>query len=104
MSLYSISIERNAAFFNHAYHPGAQTLRQRYIDNRDDTLQEPLIWRIVVQLMSGIRLAHQRGLAMRNVSATHVILTSGTVARLTGSGILDVLEADSRKSVAEMQA
>lgn len=104
VSLYSISIERNAAFFNHAYHPGAQTLRQRYIDNRDDTLQEPLIWRIVVQLMSGIRLAHQRGLAMRNVSATHVILTSGTVARFTGSGILDVLEADSRKSVAEMQA
>ena len=40
---------------------------------------------------------------MRNVSTTHVILTSGTVARFTGTGILDVLEADSRKSVAEMQ-
>ena len=103
VSLYSVSIERNAAFFNHAYYPGAQTLRQRYIDNRDDALQEPLIWRIVVQLLSGIRLVHQRGMAMRNVSATHVILTSGTVARFTGTGILDVLEADSRKSVAEMQ-
>jgi PAB-dependent poly(A)-specific ribonuclease subunit 3 len=103
VSLYSISMERSAVFFNHAYYPGAQTLRQRYIDQRDVPLPEALIWRIMVQLISAVRLVHLRGMAMRNISASHVILTSGTMARFTGSGIVDMLEADSRKTVAEMQ-
>lgn len=103
VSLYGISIERNAVFFSHAYYPGAQTLRQRYIDQRDEALPEALIWRIMVQLISGVRLVHLRAMAMRNISASHVILTSGTIARITGSGIVDMVEADSRKSVAEMQ-
>ena len=43
-------------------------------------------------------------MALRNISASHVILTSGTIARITGSGIVDMVEAESRKGIAEMQA
>ena len=104
VSLYNISNERGGLFFSHAYHPGAQTLRHRFIDQRGALLQESLLWRVLIQLLSGIRLVHLRGMALRNINVSHVLLTSGTMARFNGAGVMDVLEADSRKSLQDLQA
>ena len=101
-TLYNISTERGAIFFLHAYHPAAQTLRQRYIDQRGALLTESLLWRLIVQLMSAVHMLHIRGIPLRNISVSHVLLTSGTMARFSGVGIVDVLEADSRKSVPDL--
>lgn len=64
---------------------------------------ESLIWRLVVQLLSALRHVHGRGFSVRVVEPAHIILTSGTVARFSSVGILDVLEFESRKSVPELQ-
>lgn len=103
VSLYSISQERGGVMFSHAFHPAAQTLRQRFIDQRGALLSEALLWRILCQLLSGIRLVHLRGMALRNVSPSHVLLTSGTCAKFSGAGIVDVLEFESRKTLPELQ-
>ena len=103
VSLYSISQERGGVMFSHAYHPAAQTLRQRFIDQRGPLLSEALLWRILSQLLSGVRLVHLRSMALRNVNPTHVLLTSGTFARFSGVGVVDVLEFESRKTLSEMQ-
>jgi len=101
-TLYNISIERGGIFFLHGYHPAAQTLRQRFIDQRGALLAESLLWRLLVQLSAGVHMVHVRGVPLRNISVSHVLLTSGTMARFSGVGIVDVLESESRKTVADL--
>jgi len=36
-----------ALFFSFAYHPGALTLKQRFVDQRGGLLNETLIWRVL---------------------------------------------------------
>jgi PAB-dependent poly(A)-specific ribonuclease subunit 3 len=103
VSLYSVSAERGALFFTHAYHPAAQTLKQRFIDQRGPLLNEALLWRVLTQLLSGLRLVHGKNMALRVISPVHVLLTSGTVVRFNCVGIPDVLEFESRKTLTEMQ-
>jgi len=101
-TLYNISIERGGIFFLHGFHPAAQTLRQRFIDQRGALLAESLLWRLLVQLAAGVHALHMRGVPLRNISVSHVLLTSGTVARFSGVGIVDVLESESRKTLADL--
>jgi PAB-dependent poly(A)-specific ribonuclease subunit 3 len=105
VSLYSITQERGGTlFFAHAYHPTATTLKQRFIDQAGGPLvSEPLLWRILTQLMAGLRLVHNRGFAIRHISPTHILLTSGTMARFNSVGVTDVLEFESRKPMTELQ-
>ncbi len=66
-------------------------------------LIETLIWRILVQLVSAMRLVHGRGAALRVVDSMHVLLTSGTCVRFNCVAIPDVIEFESRKTVADLQ-
>lgn len=56
-----------------------------------------------MQLLSALRHVHGRGYSVRVVEPAHIILTSGTIARFSSVGILDILEFESRKSVPELQ-
>ena len=64
---------------------------------------ESLIWRLLIQLLSAMRHVHGRGFSVRVVEAAHIILTSGTCARFSTVGVLDVLEFETRKSASELQ-
>ena len=46
--------------------------------------QEGILWRLLTQLLMGMRIAHAKGLALRVVDASHVLLTSGTRFRFGG--------------------
>eukprot|EP01034_Spumella_vulgaris_P024001 gene24001-30288_t len=103
VSLYGINADKGALFFAYAHHSDAVTLKQKYIDNRGPMLSEALLWRLLVQLFSAVRLVHKRNMALRVVDIGHILITSGTVARFNCVGIPDVLEFESRKSPAELQ-
>jgi PAB-dependent poly(A)-specific ribonuclease subunit 3 len=105
VSLYSITQERGGTlFFAHAYHAVATTLKQRFIDPPNaPAVAEPILWRILTQLMAGLRFVHSRGIAIRHISPVHVLLTSGTQARFNSVGVTDVLEFESRKPMTELQ-
>lgn len=98
VSLFSITQEKGAIFFTHAYHPGALTLKQRFLDQRGPLLTEALLWRMAVQLLTGIRFAHARGFPLRAISPAHVLLTGGTRFRFNNVGVMDVLEFETRKN------
>mmetsp|Transcript_22495 Transcript_22495/g.32850 ORF Transcript_22495/g.32850 Transcript_22495/m.32850 type:complete len:683 (+) Transcript_22495:91-2139(+) len=107
VTLYSISVEKGAIFFAHAHHPAAQTLKQRFLDPRSATsgglVGESLLWRLLAQLLAGVRLVHSRNMAVRSISPAHILLTSGARFRITNVGVADVLEFESRKSTEDMQ-
>lgn len=72
----------------------------------DGLPSEGALWRWAVDLFLGLRAAHARGLAFGAVPPTQVLFTAGDRVRLSGSGVMDVLEADRASSVplAERQA
>lgn len=110
VTLYSISVEKGAIFFAHAYHPSAQTLKQRFLDSRaasaaqQGAVSESLLWRLLAQISAGVRLVHSRGLAVRALSPSHILLTSGARFRIANVGVADVLEFESRKALQDLQA
>lgn len=103
VSLYSVTQEKGALFFAHAFHPLAKTVRERFIEQRGPLLQEGLLWRFLTQLLMGMKMVHSRGMALRVVDANHVLLTSGSRFRFGCVGVPDVLDFESRKSPTELQ-
>jgi len=103
ITLYGVTIEKGALFFAYRYCPCSQSLKERFIDQRGPLLAESLIWRLLVQLLTAVRHVHNQGGSIRVIDPAHVILTSGTNARFSCVGILDVLEFESRKSISELQ-
>ena len=103
ISLNSISQEKGATFFSHAYHPLAVTLKEKFIERLGPILREELVWSMLSQLLLGMRLVHKNGLAIRVVDINHVLLTPGFRVRYGCVGISDVLDFESRKSVKELQ-
>ena len=107
VSLYSISTEKGAIFFAHAFHPSAQTLQQRFLNPKTAAANTPvgesLLWRLLSQLLAGVRHVHSRHMAIRSISPSHVLLTSGARFRIANVGVVDVLEFESRKSLGDMQ-
>lgn len=55
-----------------------------------------------MQLLCGIKAVHARNMAVRVLDPVHVLVTSGACFRINCVGVLDVLEFESRKSVADM--
>lgn len=101
---YNITQEKGALFFTYAYFPKAQTLKQKFIDTQGNLLNESSLWRILIQLSSGVRCIHTRNMAVRTLSPLHVILTSGGRVRINGVGIPDVLDFETRKSITDLQS
>ncbi|EWM27769.1 pab-dependent poly -specific ribonuclease subunit 3, partial [Nannochloropsis gaditana] len=100
----------NALFFLHEYHPGAQSVTQRYVDSsrghsgaRPSRLPEKLLWSFVTQLVSAIRAVHAAQAACRMLHPNHVLVTTGARLRLGCAGVVDVLESETRKTLAELQ-
>lgn len=120
-------VTRTALFFLHDYCPGAQTLAQRYFGTPAapmPPLPEPLVWNIVVQVAAALRAIHMHGLACRVMSARRILVTghhrcgacAGTAmhacaaliavqcrVRINAVGVMDMLQFESKKSVAELQ-
>ena len=103
VALKEVIVSQAAAFFVHAFHPGARTLRARLLEARQGA-PEARVWSFLCQVGGAISAAHASGLAVRCVDAAHVLLCADGRFRVGGCGVLDVIEFESRKTVADMQA
>jgi PAB-dependent poly(A)-specific ribonuclease subunit 3 len=88
-------------YFAHDYHPGAKNIMEAHTDAK--ALPERTLWSYVCQLVTGLRAVHEAGLSFRGIDTSHILVTGHNRIRLGGAGVLDVLEADSKRSTAEMQ-
>jgi len=126
--LYDCFIHQRALFFVHDYCPNAVTLADAYLNNNGDNgiisgsvmapLSERIIWSYVTQLVSVIRYMHSRRMACRSLQPQHVLLVGGgggegmsdgsgrttrRKVRVSCVGVMDVLEFEARKGVADLQ-
>lgn len=104
IQLHLIAQEKGAVFFVHSYFPSSHTIQERFLTRGVQATPENIIWRLICQLIVCIRSAHAQSLAIRCIGPTHVLYTSGGRFRIANCGVMDVLEFESRKSLADMQA
>lgn len=55
---------------------------------------ESLLWSYLCQLCTAIKQVHAAGSALRCISAAHILATSGNKVRISGVGVIDVVEHD----------
>jgi len=101
---YKCFVSQRAVFFVHQYIPGARTLRERL----NGILPENVVWSVICQLVSAIRVIHANDLAVRTLDMGHVLSTldpnaSRLRVRLNCLGVTDTLEFESRKHVRDLQ-
>ena len=61
------------------------------------------MWSYITQIASALKTIHSSGLAARIVDITKIILTGKNRIRLNGCAILDVVQHDTKNSLAQMQ-
>lgn len=105
--LRDVFVTGSALFFVHDYVPGAQSLQERFLSATSTAvgpLPEALLWSVACQLATAIRAAHRASLSLRCVhNPARMLLDAFGRVRFNGAGLLDVLEAESKKSLAELQ-
>jgi hypothetical protein len=106
ISLRSANVHNTALFFAHDYIPGAHSLKQEYFDRPGvSPPDEATLWSYICQIVGALSAVHAAGLSFRGLHAAHILIVPGSRRlRLGGAGVFDVLESDSKKSVAEHQA
>lgn len=96
------------------YHPSSKTLAEQHLTLTPPSRQfgarqtatlvpEQVLWGYMVQIGSALKAIHSTGLAARIVSPSKVILTSKNRIRLNACAILDVVQFDSSRPLAELQ-
>mmetsp|Transcript_28690 Transcript_28690/g.78823 ORF Transcript_28690/g.78823 Transcript_28690/m.78823 type:complete len:519 (-) Transcript_28690:1407-2963(-) len=102
--LYRCFVAQRAVFFVHQYIPGARTLQECL----SGPLSEVVLWSCVTHLVAAIRKVHSAHLAVRSINLSHILSTTDAAAsrlrvRLNCVGILDALEFETRRHVADLQ-
>ena len=94
------------------YHPLAQTLSDKYFAQgrhpgagrtSAQVVSENDLWAYIVQLASALKSIHEGGQAAQTVTASKVLMTSKNRLRLSGCGVLDIVQFESRKPTTESQ-
>ena len=103
---YKVFLQNRAVFFLHSFVPGARTMQERMAGV---ALPEPLLWSCVTQLAAALRAIHGANLACRTLQMRHVLCTNppdgtGRIRlKINCVGMIDALEFESRKVLADLQ-
>lgn len=103
-TLHQCFVSQRAVFFVHQYITGTRSFLQ--IAN-PPSLNEPVIWSAICQMVTVIRRVHGSRLALRTLDLRHTLLQMDALRLriyLNCVGIVDALEYESRKSLHELQA
>ncbi|KZT23030.1 hypothetical protein NEOLEDRAFT_1137148 [Neolentinus lepideus HHB14362 ss-1] len=97
------------------YYANAQTLYDAYVkpkapsfvngrlQQQSQLLPEHTLWSFIVQIASAIKAVHERGMAVRAVDPTKILVTDKNRVRLGSCGILDALTWEAPVDVAIFQ-
>ncbi|KAF0727110.1 hypothetical protein Ae201684_014846 [Aphanomyces euteiches] len=95
--LHRAFVSHGALFFLCEFYPGAVSLHQKYIA-ASAAPSEAFLWTLLTQLSGALRVVHAAQLACKAIHARRILVTAHDRIRITGLGVLDVLEYDSLKS------
>lgn len=100
--------------FVHDYYPTTETLYSYYFGSgqtnqfknnkwnsnnggnprHTGAISEKLLWSYIIQLTSALRSVHSAGLACRTIDLTKIIMISKLRIRVSGVGVLDVVDSN----------
>ena len=91
------------------YHPRSLTLAEKHFSasrqpqRAGGSVTENELWTYVVQLASALKTVHEGGLAAQTIMLSKVLLTSKNRVRISGCGIMDILQHEQHRPVHELQ-
>lgn len=89
------------------FYPNSKTLDEYHRNPKTGVafpITEALLWTYLVQLSSGLSVAHEANLAVRSISLKKVILTSDNRVRFSDCVISDILNYDNEETPEKMKA
>ncbi|KAI1916372.1 PAB-dependent poly(A)-specific ribonuclease subunit 3 [Ophidiomyces ophidiicola] len=106
------SFQDSSLVFVTDYHPLSKTLAEQHLvdghgryQNRHNSghIPEQILWSYVTQIANALKAIHTAGLAARVIEPSKILLTSKNRVRLNACAILDVVQFDSQRPLADLQ-
>jgi PAB-dependent poly(A)-specific ribonuclease subunit 3 len=106
----SRSFQDSSLIFVTDYHPLSKTLAEQHLNagNRyparpNVPVSEQLLWGYITQIANGLKAIHANGLAARVLEPSKILVTAKSRVRINACAILDVVQFDTQKTVADLQ-
>lgn len=107
----SRSFQDSSLIFVTDYHPLSKTLADQHLNagtrfpgrHTNVHIPEQILWGYMTQIANGLKAIHANGLAARVLEPSKVLLTAKTRVRINACAILDVVQFDSQRTVADLQ-
>ncbi|BAE64891.1 unnamed protein product [Aspergillus oryzae RIB40] len=106
----SRSFQDSSLIFVTDYHPLSKTLAEQHLgagnrfQGRHNThIPEQVLWGYMTQIANGLKAIHSNGLAARILDPSKVLVTGKNRIRLNACAIMDVVQYDTQRSIAELQ-
>lgn len=97
--------------FAYDHHPMAKTLQEHHFQPAPGTrmfrgsnhVQEPILWGYICQIANALRTIHSSKLAARCIELSKIIVSEKNRIRLSACSILDVVQFENPRPIAELQ-
>ncbi|EAL90763.1 PAN-complex poly(A)-binding subunit PAN3 [Aspergillus fumigatus Af293] len=108
----SRSFQDSSLIFVTDYHPLSKTLAEQHLGAGQQRFQgrhnvqhipEQILWGYMTQIANALKAIHSNGLAARVIDASKILLTGKNRIRLNACAIMDVVQFDSQRTVADLQ-
>jgi PAB-dependent poly(A)-specific ribonuclease subunit 3 len=106
----SRSFQDSSLIFVTDYHPLSKTLAEQHLNagtrfqNRQNPhIPEQVLWGYMTQIANALKTIHGSGLAARIIDPSKILLTGRNRIRLNACAIMDVVQFDTQRSVADLQ-
>ncbi|PLN85547.1 poly(A) ribonuclease subunit [Aspergillus taichungensis] len=106
----SRSFQDSSLIFVTDYHPLSKTLAEQHLgagsrfQGRQNThIPEQVLWGYMTQIANGLKAIHSNGLAARIIDPSKILLTGRNRIRLNACSIMDVVQFDAQRPVADLQ-
>ncbi|KAJ6137449.1 Zinc finger CCCH-type [Penicillium samsonianum] len=107
----SRSFQDSSLIFVTDYHPLSKTLADQHLNagtrfpgrHTNAHIPEQVLWGYMTQIANGLKAIHANGLAARVLEPSKVLLTAKTRVRINACAILDVVQFDTQRTMADLQ-
>lgn len=106
----SRSFQDSSLIFVTDYHPLSKTLAEQHIgggnrfQNRHNAhIPEQVLWSYITQIANALKAIHSNGLAARIIEPSKILLTAKNRVRLNACAIMDVVQFEAQRPIAEIQ-
>lgn len=106
----SRSFQDSSLIFVTDYHPLSKTLADQHLNigarfqgRHNPHVPEQVLWGYITQIANALKNIHSSGLAARIIDPSKILLTGRNRIRLNACAIMDVVQFDTQRSVADLQ-